>query len=267
MFLSFFGMEFNPFDKDIDTKYTFETDDLKIVKNRLDYLKEHPGIALFTGNPGMGKTFSIREFMSSLNPNLFKCIYLSMSSLTVYEFYKQLAISLGIIPEFKKVDIYKQIQETIIDLVKNKKIKVIICIDEAQYLKTDIINDLKILSNFDMDSKNYFTLILTGAPILNSILSRNVHEALKQRITISYNFGGISRDEISSYISSRLSLAHASSNIFTPEAIEAIFNSSNGSIRVVNNIITKSLIIASSKSKNIIDENIIMEAYNDLELG
>lgn len=267
MYLTFFGMEFNPFDKDIDTKYTFETQDLKIINNRLNYLKEHPSIALFTGNPGMGKTFAIRNFISSLNPNLFKCIYLSMSSLTVYEFYKQLAMALGIIPEFKKVDIYKQIQETIIDLVKNKKIKVIICIDEAQYLKTDIINDLKILSNFEMDSKNYFTLILTGSPILNSILNRNVHEALRQRITISYNFNGISRNELTDYINSRLSIAHANQNIFTSQAIETIFNSSNGSIRVVNNIITKSLIIASSKNENIIDDNIIMEAYNDLELG
>lgn len=267
MFLSYFGMEFNPFDKDIDTKYSFVTEDLKIMNNRLDYLREHPGLALFTGNPGVGKTFCIRNFVNSLNTNLFKCIYISMSSITVYEFYKQLAISLGIVPEFKKVDIFKQIQESIIDLVKNKKINVIICIDEAQYLKTDIINDLKMLMNFEMDSKNYFTLILTGQPILNSILSRNVHEALKQRITISYNLSGITREELSNYISSRLSIVHANNDIFTPNAIETIYNSSNGSIRVVNNIITKSLIIASSKSKNVIDENIILEAYNDLQLG
>ena len=68
-------MEFNPFDKDIDTKCAFETEDLKIMNNRLEYLKEHPGIALFTGSPGMGKTFSIRKFMFSLNLNLFKPIY------------------------------------------------------------------------------------------------------------------------------------------------------------------------------------------------
>lgn len=267
MFLSYFGMEFNPFDKDIDIKHAFETNDLKIMNNRFNYLKENPSIALFTGNPGMGKTFSIRTFMKSLNPNLFKCVYLSMSSLTVYEFYKQLAISLGIIPEFKKVDIFKQIQDTIIDLVNNKKIKVIICIDEAQYLKTDIINDLKILTNFEMDSKNYFTLILAGGPILNSILNRNVHEALKQRITISYNFCGINKDELKNYIDSRLSIAHGNSNIFAPEAIESIYNSCAGSIRVANNIITKCLIIASSKNINIIDNNIVIEAYNDLALG
>lgn len=58
--------------------------------------------------------------MKELNPNLFKCIYIAMSSLTVLEFYKQLAISLGIVPAFRKIDIFNQIQEVIQDLVKNK---------------------------------------------------------------------------------------------------------------------------------------------------
>lgn len=267
MYLSYFDLEFNPFDKNIDSKYAYETEDLKIVQNRLNYLKEHPSIALFTGNPGMGKTFAIRKFLSQLNPNLYKCIYISMSSLTVIDFYRQLAYALGIEPAFRKIDIFKQIQETIIDLVKNKKINIIICIDEAQYLKTDIINDLKMLYNFEMDSKNYFTLILTGQPILNNILNRIVHEALRQRITVSYNFNGISKDELTDYITSRLSIAHGNKDIFTPQAIESIYNSSNGSIRIVNNIVTKALIIASGKDKKIIDEEIIMEAYNDLMLG
>ena len=267
MLLIFYGLEFNPFDKDINSKHAYLTNDLKIMNNRLDFLKEHPSVALFTGNAGLGKTFSIRTFLESLNPNLFKCIYISMSSTTVIDFYRQLCFGLGIIPAFRKSDMFKQIQECIINFVKNKKIKVIICLDEAQYLKTDILNDLKMLMNFEMDSKNYFTLILSGQPILNDILNRNVHEALRQRITISYNFSGINKDELTDYISSRLKLAHGNSSIFTPSAIETIYNSSNGSIRVVNNIITKSLIIASSNNKNIIDNEIILEAFNDLSLG
>ena len=190
-----------------------------------------------------------------------------MSSTTVIDFYRQLCFGLGIIPAFRKSDMFKQIQECIINFVKNKKIKVIICVDEAQYLKTDILNDLKILMNFEMDSKNYFTLILSGQPILNDLLNRNVHEALRQRITISYNFSGITKEELTDYITSRLKLAHGNSEIFTPSAIETIYNSSNGSIRVVNNIITKSLIISSSKCKNVIDSDDILEAFNDLSLG
>ena len=184
MFLSFYGLEFNPFDKDINSKHAYLTNDLKIMNNRLEFLKEHPSIALFTGNAGMGKTFAIRSFIDSLNPNLFKCIYISMSSTTVMDFYRQLCFGLGLIPTHRKSDMFKQIQECIINLVKNKKIKVIICLDEAQYLKTDILNDLKMLMNFEMDSKNYFTLILSGQPILNDLLNRNVQIVMSMRLFV-----------------------------------------------------------------------------------
>lgn len=267
MYLSYYGMEFNPFDKGIDTKYSFETEDFKIMKNRLNYIKDNPGIGLFTGNPGLGKTFIIRNFLNELNPNLYKVIYISMSSITVLEFYKEIAYELGIEPAFKKIDIFRQIQETIINYVKNKKQQIIICIDEAQYLKTSIINDLKILMNFEMDSKNYFALILIGSPLLNNLLNRGVHEAIRQRITVSYNLLGISKEEIKEYINTRLDISHGNKGIFNEQSIEAINNSCNGSIRVVNNIITKSLIIASNRSKNIIDTEIIMEAVNELALG
>ena len=121
MFLSYYGMEFNPFDKEVDIKYSFETEDFKIMKNRLNYIKDNPGIGLFTGSPGLGKTFIIRNFFNELNPNLYKVIYISMSSITVLEFYKEIAYELGIEPAFKKIDIFRQIQESIINYVKNKK--------------------------------------------------------------------------------------------------------------------------------------------------
>jgi len=267
MYLSYYGMEFNPFDKGIDTKYSFETEDFKIMKNRLNYIKDNPGLALFTGTAGLGKTFSIREFLNNLNPNLYKTIYVSMSSITVLEFYKQIAYELGIEPAFKKVDIFRQIQEAIINYVKNKKQQIIIVIDEAQYLKTNIINDLKILMNFEMDSKNYLTLILVGNPILNDLLNRNVHEAIRQRITISYNFSGISKEELESYITSRMSISHGDSSIFTPQVIEAIFNGCSGSLRVVNNIVTKALIISCKKQEKVISTDTIMESLNELALG
>ena len=267
MYLSYYGMEFNPFDKGIDTKYSFETEDFKIMKNRLNYIKDNPGIALFTGVSGLGKTFTIREFLNTLNPNLYKVIYVSMSSITTLEFYRELAYELGIEPAFKKIDIFRQIQETIINYVKNKKMQVIICIDEAQYLKTSIINDLKILMNFEMDSKNYFSLILIGQPFLNDLLNRNVHEAIRQRITISYNMSGISKEELENYIVSRMKIAHSDENIFSPQIIEAIYNGCNKSLRIANNIIIKSLIIASKKDEKVLSTETIMEALNELALG
>ena len=126
MYLSYYGLEFNPFDKDIETKYAYEAEDLKILKNRLEFVKENKTMALITGNPGMGKTFAIRNFISELNRNLYKVIYICMSTVTTYEFYKQLCYELGIEPPFKKVDMFREIQERILNLSKDKKINVII---------------------------------------------------------------------------------------------------------------------------------------------
>lgn len=267
MYLSYYGLEFNPFNKDIETKYAFETNDFKILKNRLNYIKDNKTMALITGNPGMGKTFTIRNFLNELNKNLYRVIYICMSTITTYEFYKQLCYELGIDPPNKKIDMFKEIQRQIITLSKDKSINLIIVLDEAQYLKTEILNDLKILFNFDLDSKNYVSLILVGQPILNSILRRNIFEALSQRITVSYNMLGINKEELKNYINSRISLAHGNNGIFDEQAIEAIFNSCGGSIRIANNIINKCFIIGKNNDSQIIDSNIILEAVNDLSLG
>ena len=136
----------------------------------------------------------------------------------------------------------------------------------GQYLKTEVLNDLKILLNFNMDSKNYATLILAGQPILNGTLTKQVHEALKQRIVISYNFSGIAKQEIQEYISSRLKLAGVAENIFNTNAIEGIYGCSNGSTRKLNNILEKCLTIAYQKDKRVIDTEIVMEAQNEIEL-
>ena len=267
MYLSYYGLEFNPFDKDIETKYAYETEDFKILKNRLDFIKENKTMALITGNPGMGKTFVIREFLNSLNKNLYKVIYICMSTVTTYEFYKQICYELGIEPPFKKIDMFREIQERILNLSKDKKINIIIVLDEAQYLKPAILNDLKILLNFELDSKNYISLILVGQPVLNSMLRRNIFDALAQRITVSYNMIGINKNELKDYIDSRIKLAHGNNGIFNEQAIEAIDNGCNGSIRIANNIITKSLIIGKSKQVPTIDSNLILEAVNELSLG
>lgn len=267
MYLSYYGLEFNPFDKDIETKYAYETADFKILKNRLEFVKDNKTMALITGNPGMGKTFAIRNFLNELNGNLYKIIYICMSTVTTYEFYKQLCYELGIEPPYKKIDMFREIQERILNLSKDKRINIIIVLDEAQYLKTGILNDLKILLNFDMDSKNYVSLILVGQPVLNSILRRNIYDALNQRITVSYNMIGITKQELKDYIDSRIKLAHGNNRIFNEQAVEAIYNACNGSIRVANNIITKSLIIGKSKQSQIIDSDLIIEAVNELTFG
>ena len=266
MYKTYWGMEFNPFDKGLAVKDCFKSGDFTQASSRLEHLKNIKGIGLFTGLPGTGKTYSLRCFADSLNSNLYKVAYIPLSTVTVLEFYKSLAYGLGVEIFQKKVDLFKNIQERIISLSKDKKITPVIIIDEAQYLKTDILNDLKILFNFEMDSKNYAMFILSGQSVLNDILSKQIHEALKQRIVINFNFVGISKQEVNDYISSRLQLSGIHNQVFNPNAVEALYSCCNGSIRKLNNMIEKCLMIGFQKQVSVIDTEIIMIAQNETEL-
>ena len=266
MYETYFGMKLNPFKKDIDIKNTYEFKDFKEVQSRLKYLLNNKGIGLFTGTSGKGKTYSIKYFVKNLNPNLYKVVYLSLSTVTVLEFYRNFCIGLGIEPASKKVDMYHQIQERLKTLVKDRRITPIIICDEAQYLKTDILNDLKMLLNFEMDSKDYAVLILVGQPTLNDILSRTVHEALNQRIIVNYMFIGIDFEEVKQYIIDRCNLAEISNEIFDENSIKALASNCNGSTRYLNNLIDKALMICCNQKEQTITTDTVMLATNDLRL-
>lgn len=266
MSMSSYGMSFNPFNKEIDTKHTFMTKDMNEMDGRLDYIKNNPGIAVFTAGSGQGKTFSLRRFSHQLNPNITKFAYICLSTVTTAEFYRQLCSQLGLEVQSKKSLMFKSIQEYLENLSMNKKVHQIICLDEAQYLNTDILRDLKMLTNFSMDSKNCFTLILLGQPVLKNILMRQPHESLRQRIVINYSFTGIEESEAMEYIKNRLELAGASASIIDENAKLSAYLSSSGSIRKLNLIMTKALMIGAQHNKKTIDTDIILAAVNDIEL-
>jgi type II secretory pathway predicted ATPase ExeA len=139
-------------------------------------------------------------------------------------------------------------------------------IDEAQYSKTEVLNDIMLLLHFDMDSKNYAIFILNCQPTLSNTLSKQVHESLKQRIVINYNFEGISKSEMENYILSRLDLCGVHESIFNLNSLEAIYSCCNGSTRKLNTIVEKCLLIGAQTKTRVITTEMVMAAQNESEL-
>jgi len=257
----YWQMTFDPFCA--NTSFRFESDDYKNCVSRLNYLLTQKGFGLFTGLPGTGKTFSMRSFITGLNKNLYKVSYSAMSSLTTMDFYRGLAYGLDLEPAYKKVDMFRQIQQRILVLSKDKKITPVFILDEAQYLNTTILNDLKILFNFDMDSSRPAVVIITGLPMLTNILIKQIHEAIAQRIIVNYRFNGLTRSETEAYILSALNAASASASVFQPAAIEALFAGCDGSIRKLNGLISTALLIGEQKNLDSINTDTVMLAMNE----
>jgi type II secretory pathway predicted ATPase ExeA len=120
--------------------------------------------------------------------------------------------------------------------------------------------------NFDMDSKDYAIMILSGQPELNNTLSMQVHESLAQRIVVNYNFQGLNEDETAEYVRSRMSLCGVTTDAFAPAALIAASASSMGSVRKLNSIIHKSLMIGCEEKLKMIDAETIRKAVYEVEL-
>jgi len=263
MYKSYYGLTFNPFDKQyLRESDCFQSHDHNEMTARLNYLKDVRGIGVFTARPGMGKSFALRCFAKSLNPNLFQMEYMCLSTISVAEFYRQFCTCLGVDTNGGKTGMFKAIQERIYYLYKEKRKPMIIAIDEAQYLSSGILKDIKMIMNHGYDSLNCFTLILAGEPYLNNILEKPVHEALKQRITVHYNYEGLNDHEIADYILHKLSTAGASRSILEDASISAIHGYCQGNPRLIDNLMTDALTLGAQLDKNVIDTEVILAAIN-----
>ena len=261
-----YGLEFNPFIKN-SKEIIVDTSEYKETLFRLNYLIRTKGFGILTGAPGRGKTTAIRNWAKTLNPSLYKVIYSSLSTVTISDFYRNLVRELGGEPAFKKPDNFRIIQEEISRLALEKRKTPVIIIDEANYINNAVLNDLKILFNFEMDSRDRAAVLLAGLPKLNQTLQLQIHEPLKQRIVMNYNLEGISKDEGRTYITEKLRGAGCNQTIFEEAAIEAILNAADGTPRLINKYCNASMLIGDSNKANLITTDIVMQAVNDCELG
>ncbi len=267
MFKSFYGLTLNPFDKTLAVEHAFNSTDHKNMIDRLNYLQRTRGIGLFTASPGMGKTYALRCFADTLNPNLAELSYICLSTVSINEFYRQLCLQLGLEPASRKADMFKAIQERVRYLLKEKRKTILVAIDECQYLDTKVFRDLKMLTNQDYDSMDCFALILVGLPHVTSILAKPVHEALSQRVVVHYNYRGLTKEETTEYVHSRIEAAGGAPSIIDDAAIHAIAGYSNGTPRIINSVMTNALLLGSQLKKTTIDADVVLAATNNLALG
>jgi type II secretory pathway predicted ATPase ExeA len=261
-----YGLELNPFLKNA-RDILLDTAEFREVQLRLNYLLETKGFGVLTGGAGKGKTTAIRTWANQLNPSLYKVVYSSLSTLTVTEFYRNLASGLGLEPKYRKPDNFRMIQDEICRYTMEKRITPVIIIDEANHICTGILNDLKILFNFEMDSKDRAVLLLAGLPSLNHTLRLSIHEPLRQRITMNYHIDGLTKEESKQYILTKLNGARCTRTVFNENALEALANAANGVPRMLNKLCNSCLMIGNSRMAEVIDEEIVMQAVNDCELG
>lgn len=263
MYKTFYSLAKAPFPKDSRASEAYRSQSYQEALKGLNYLQKSKGIGLIIGDPGVGKTFTLRSFKESLNPALYHVVYFPLSTGGVMDFYRGLAYGVGEEPKFRKVDLFRQIQQGIERMDQERKVTPVFILDEMHMAKDAFLQDLAILFNFHMDSSNPFILVLAGLPHLKTRLNLNHHRPLAQRIIMRYSFQSLSKDDVRTYITHHLELAGAKMQLFTEPAIEAIALRSQGWPRVVNTLTTNCLLFGAQLKKEQIDEEIVRLAAED----
>ena len=177
---------------------------------------------------GTGKTFAVRTWADRLNPNTTKLVYMCMSTLTNNDFYRQLAGGFGIQMAYKKCDLFRDIQECVRSLACERRMRVVVVIDEAHMLHTSVLRDLQMLTNFEMDSKDYLSVVLVGHSVLAQQLSRQPYESLRQRLVVTYRMQGLDEAAARDYVRSMLARSGADPDLFDDAALAAAHGSCGG---------------------------------------
>jgi type II secretory pathway predicted ATPase ExeA len=263
MYRSFYGLTQNPFEKEAHIK-PFESFDYIQVKERCKWLMETRGLGVITGKSGTGKTYAIRNFVSTFNNRNYKFYYVHSTSLTNIEFYRAVCNVFNIEASHRKVTMFQKIREFITNQFKDSRIIPVLIIDEAQYLNQGTLNDLSLLLNYEYDSRNFLTIILIGPDTLSNTLSRNINESLHQRITMNFELCGFSLDEFKTYITSGLEKAGCNQKLFDEILINSIYNFSQESVRVANRYLTLCLLAGAKKGETVISMETLKEVYNDI---
>lgn len=232
--------------------------------SRLEFIKDKGGIVVFTGPAGAGKSTVLRYFVEKLNQKFYKVAYAPLSTVSVIEFYRQIAYLLhGDIP-FRKDQLFYSIQKTIIELATNQNTIPIVIFDDAQFMKNENFRELQLLTNFNFDSTDPVLFVLAAQPHLIDRLKRPAFESFYQRIKIKISLYPLTLKETESFISHVLKTASASETLFNNNAIQLIHSLTSGLPRKITQLMEQALIYGTAHQMNTIDENIILKIAKEI---
>lgn len=266
MYESFFGLKNRPFSKTPDPKFIFYSKSHEEAFARLQHAVEEKELILLTGEVGSGKTTLSRALMDSLGEN-YRIISIINPRLTPAQFIRFVAKRFDIDTAHTKDNLLELIYEKVYEDYNNGVTPVII-IDEAQLIPDKgTFDEIRLLTNFQLDEENLLSLILIGQPDLRSRLERRAYLPLRQRIGLSYHLNPLNDDEIREYIAHRLMIAGRTEPLFSEEAIQAICKFSQGIPRVINNIASNSLLEGFGLEAQEIMKEIIYDVAHELRLN
>lgn len=267
MYEGFYGFKAKPFGKTPDPAFLFMSRTHEEALARLQYAVEEKDIVVLTGEVGCGKTTLTRALMDSLGENC-RIILIVNPRLTSLEFIKTVCARFQCDAGGPyKSDLIDALQAKVYDDYR-AGITPVVIIDEAHLIPyKETFEEIRLLTNFQLDDTNLLSLILVGQPELRKKLESEHLAALKQRIGLFYHLGRIGEDEMKQYIEHRIKAGGRDMTLFTDTAITSLYQFAKGVPRVINSLASMSLLEGFARDAGVIDEEIVSSAAMEIGLN
>jgi type II secretory pathway predicted ATPase ExeA len=264
MYKAFYGLMEKPFSKTPDPRFLFMSSGHQEALARLEYAIEESEIALLTGEIGCGKTTLSRALMDRAGSR-YHFLFVFNPRLTADELLRVIASGLEVAtPSLRKDALLSEITGALYRMHQEGRMPVLV-IDEAQMIPDrELFDELRLLTNFQLDDKNLLSVIIMGQPELRSMLASPVYEPFRQRISLSFHLSPLSLEETLEYLDFRVVAAGGEAGLFSPDAVQRIFELSGGVPRRINAVATNALLIGYGRDSSWIDAEIVSECAAEL---
>lgn len=267
MYKEFFGLEDTPFTLTPDPRFIVFTPSYNEVLASLYYgLENAKGLIVLTGEVGTGKTTALRWILRRLDSSVLAA-YVFNPRLSIDEFYHHVTQMLNIKDWTNKAELL-QVMGKVLEERHRRGLRTVLIIDEAHELSDYVLEEIRLLMNFESDNAKHLQIVLTGQPELREKLNQPNLRQLKQRVALRCKMHALPNvDEVERYITERLLIGGSDQpNIFTPGAIDFIFQCSEGIPRQINNLCDNAMLAAYAAGEQIIGRQIIEDVADNLDL-
>lgn len=262
---TFFGFQREPFAADLGFKDILETSDLLAVAERFAYTISLGAMAMVIGEVGAGKSTALRWAASRLHPSEYRTLWVTASSGSVLEVYRQVLAELDIhTASTSRAVLTRLINQQIRELVQGKKQQPVLVIDEASLLRLDVFTELHTITQFEGDSKPWLPVILAGQNNLADKLTYRSSSPLASRIVARSHLTAVQKEGMEQYLKHHLSIAGVEQNLFDEPAVTAIHQGSGGLFRRANHLARGALVAAASEKSRLVTAEHVRLAGSEL---
>ncbi len=264
MYRNHFGLTKKPFEISPDPEFLWLGEKHREGLAVLKYgILENKGFLLITGEVGTGKTALIRAIEKEVKARAI-IVTIPDPGMGLMDFYQFLASELNIQRDFRnKGEFLARFKRLMLEHFSGYR-RVLLIIDESQRLNHELLEEIRLLSNIDLEGKVLINIFFVGQSEFRDILAREENRAVRQRITVSYHLPALEEAETGQYIQHRLRVAGARGEIFTPAAVRAVQEFSKGLPRLINIVCDHAMMTAYIRGVKTIDADIVRECGREL---